>query len=122
MLLVLPIFDQFVHTGVAPRGLLAQEIRSFDALALLVGLVKMASSGGVQTLLLLICRAWPKHTVRRLLRHTLRRACLRRGIGHFISGPQQERDGMTIDRAEKIPSAFANQRSAHRFRLPTVLT
>ena len=40
-----PIFSFFLFTEVAPHGLLAQEIRSFDALALLVGLVKHCKFG-----------------------------------------------------------------------------
>ena len=86
-----------MHTEVAPRGLLAQEIRSFDALALLVGLLKHGKFGrGSDTASVDLSSVAKAH------REAFVEAYPEESVppkGHwaFHLGPQLQRDGMTID-------------------------
>ena len=97
MLMLFPIFGYYLATEVAPRGHLAQEIRSYDALELLVGLVKNGKFGRhADTASVDLSNVAKAHQDAFVEAYPDARVPPK-GHWQFHLGPQLQRDGMTID-------------------------
>ena len=97
MLMLFPIFGYYLATEVTPRGHLAQEIQSYDALELLVGLVKNGKFGRhADTASVDLSNVAKAHQDAFVEAYPDARVPPK-GHWQFHLGPQLQRDGMTID-------------------------